>query len=79
MLGHTSMSDNECSRYSVEVATSKTIEEIHGMREIVEAFRLPDDSVDLTANDHLGMRQLSIKWMPRLSTIDRKSYFVTAS
>lgn len=86
--GRTSTEDAERSGRPVEVSTSETIEKIHDMvladrrlkvREIVEAIGISHGSVVSILNDHLGMRKLSARWVPRLLTIDHKRNRVTIS
>ena len=63
----------------VEVAIAETIEKIRNMvladrrlkmREIVEAIGISHGSVVSILKDHLGMKKLSAKSVPRLLTID---------
>ncbi|XP_011251320.1 histone-lysine N-methyltransferase SETMAR-like [Camponotus floridanus] len=49
------------------------------VREIVEATGISHGSVVSILSDHLGMRKLSARWMPRLLTIDNKRNRVTIS
>ena len=72
----------------VEVSTPETIEKIHDMvladrrlkvREIVEVIGISHGSVVSILNDHLGMRKLSARWVPRLLTVDHKRNRVTTS
>ena len=84
--GHTSTRDAESSGCPVEVATPKTIEKIHDMvlanwrlkvREIVEAIGISHGSLVLILNDHLDIRNLFTRWVPRLLTINHKHNCVT--
>ncbi|EFN71643.1 Histone-lysine N-methyltransferase SETMAR, partial [Camponotus floridanus] len=86
--GRTSTSDAERSGCPIGVTTSETTEKIHDMvfhdrrlkvREIVEATGISHGSVVSILSDHLGMRKLSARWMPRLLTIDNKRNRVTIS
>ncbi|XP_022822885.1 histone-lysine N-methyltransferase SETMAR-like [Spodoptera litura] len=86
--GRTSTEDAKRSGRPVEVSTSETAEKIHDMvladrrlkvREIVEAIGISHGSVVSILNDHLGMRKLSARWVPRLLTIDDKRKRVTIS
>jgi histone-lysine N-methyltransferase SETMAR len=86
--GRTSTADAERPGRPVEVSTPETIEKIHDMvladrrlkvREIVEAIGISHGSVVSILNDHLGMRKLSARWVPRLLTVDHKRNRVTTS
>ncbi|QQP51330.1 Mariner transposase [Caligus rogercresseyi] len=79
--GRTSTIDAERSGRPVEVATPETIQKIHDMvladrrlkvREIVEAIGISHGSVVSILKDHLAMKKLSARWVPRLLTIDHK-------
>ena len=79
--GRTSMIDVERSGRPVEVAIPETIEKIRSMvladrrlkvREIVEAIGISHGSVVSIMKDHLGMKKLSARWVPRLLTIYHK-------
>ena len=86
--GRTSTENAERSGRPVEVSTPETIKKIHDMvladrrlkvREIVEAIGISHGSVVSILSDHLGMRKLSARWVPRLLTIDHKRNRVTVS
>ncbi|QQP52895.1 Putative mariner transposase [Caligus rogercresseyi] len=86
--GRTSTIDAERSGRPVEVATPETIQKIHDMvladrrlkvREIVEAIGISHGSVVSILKDHLAMKKLSARWVPRLLTIDHKRNRVTTS
>ena len=86
--GRTSTIDAERSGRPVEVAIPETIEKIRNMvladrrlkvREIVEAIGISHGSVVSILKDHLGMKKLSARWVPRLLTIDHKRNRVTTS
>ena len=73
--GHTSTIDAERSGCPVEVAIPDTIEKISNMvladrrlksRKIVEAIGISHGSVVSIMEDHLGMKKLSTRWVPRL-------------
>ena len=77
--GRTSTIDAERSGRPVEVAIPETIEKIRNVvladrrlkaREIVEAIGISHASVVSILKDHLGMKRLSARWVPRLLTID---------
>ena len=68
--------------------TPEMIEEIHDMvmndrrlkvREIGEAVGTSIERVQKILNDHLDMRKLCARWVPRLLTIDHKHTRVTTS
>ena len=42
------------------------------VREIVEAIGISHGSVVSILKDHLGMKKLSTRWVPRMLTIDHK-------
>ncbi|CAK1588256.1 unnamed protein product [Parnassius mnemosyne] len=86
--GRTSTEDAERSGRPVEVSSPKTIKKIHDMvladqrlkvQEIVEAVGISHGSKVSILNDHLGMRKLSTRWVPRLLTVDHKRNRVTNS
>ncbi|QQP58373.1 Putative mariner transposase [Caligus rogercresseyi] len=86
--GRTSTIDAERSGRPVEVATPETIQKNHDMvladrrlkvREIVEAIGISNGSVVSILKDHLAMKKLSARWVPRLLTIDHKRNRVTTS
>ena len=74
--------DAERSGRPVEVAIPETIEKFAiwcwrldrrlKLREIVEAIGISHGSVVSILNDHLGMKKLSARWVPRLLTIDHE-------
>ena len=73
--GRTSTIDAERSGRQVEIAIPETIEKIPNMvladrrlkvRETVEAIGISQGSVALILKDHLGMKKLSARWVPRL-------------
>ncbi|CAK1604048.1 unnamed protein product [Parnassius mnemosyne] len=86
--GRKSTEDAERSGRPIEVSSPKTIKKIHDMvladrrlkvQEIVEAVGISRGSVVSILNNHLGMRKLSARWVPRLLTVDHKRNRVTTS
>ena len=86
--GRTSTIDAERSGRPVEVAIPETIEKNRNMvladrrlkvREIVEAIGISHGSVVSILKDHLCMKKLSARWVPRLLIIDHKRNCVTTS
>ena len=84
----TSTIDAERSGRPVENAIPETTETIRNMvlaerrlkvREIVEAISILHGSVVSNLKDHLGMKNLSARWVPRLLTIVHKRNRVTTS
>ena len=49
------------------------------VQEIVEAIGMSHGSENSILKDHLGMKKLSGRWVPRLLTIDHKRNRVTTS
>ena len=79
--GRTSTNDEQrCGRPS-EVTTPEIIEKIHGIvledrrvkvREIADIVRISNEWVHNILHEHLAMKKLSARWVPRLLTIDQK-------
>jgi histone-lysine N-methyltransferase SETMAR len=86
--GRTSTSDAERSGRPIEVTTPEMINKIHDMvladrrlkvREIAEAVGISNDRVHNILHEHLGMKKLSARWVPRLLTVDHMRERVTCS
>ena len=86
--GRTSTIDAERFGRPVEVAIPETIEKIRNLvladrslkvRQIVKAIGISHGSVVSILEDHLGMKNVSARWVPRLLTIDHKHNRVTTS
>ena len=78
----------DAERSGRPVAIPETIEKIRNMvladrrlkvREIIEAIGISQRAVVSILKDHLGMKKLSARWVPRLLTIDHKCNRVTTS
>ena len=85
--GHMSTSDAEHSGCPVE-ATTPEIDKIHDMvmddrrvkvREIASAMDISSERVHNILHQHLNMRKLSARWVPRLLTVDQKRNRVRCS
>ncbi|XP_014469757.1 PREDICTED: putative uncharacterized protein FLJ37770 [Dinoponera quadriceps] len=79
--GRTSTSDDPRSGRSVEVTTPEMIEKIHKIvmedrrlkvSETVEATRMSTERVRNISHEHLSIRKLCARWVPRLLTFDQK-------
>ncbi|XP_026828418.1 histone-lysine N-methyltransferase SETMAR-like [Ooceraea biroi] len=79
--GHMSTSDVECSGRPVEATTPEIIDKIHDMvmgdrrvkiREIASAMGISSERVHNILHQHLGMKKLFARWVPRLLTVDQK-------
>lgn len=86
--GRTSTTDAERSGRPNEVTTPKMVDKIHDMvlqdrrvkvREIAEIVGISDERVRNILHEHLNMKKLSARWVPRLLTIDQKRTRVTTS
>lgn len=86
--GRTSTADAERPGRPNEVTTPEIIEKIHDIvlqdrrvkvREIAEIVRISDERVRNILHEHLDMRKVSARWVPRLLTIDQKRIRVTTS
>ena len=49
------------------------------LREIAKTVKISEDSVFTIMHEHLTMRQLFSKWVPRLLTVDQKQQRVDDS
>lgn len=86
--GRTSTSDAERPGRPVEVTTPEMIAKIYDIvlndrrvkvREIVEIVGISDERVRNILHQHLDMKKLSARWVPRLLTVDQKRTRVTTS
>lgn len=86
--GRTSTKDAERSGRPVEVTTDEIVNKIHDIvledrrmkiREIAKTVNISDERVFNILHEHLGMKKLSARWVPRLLTVDQKRNRVTIS
>ena len=79
--GRTDTEDAERSGRPNEVVTPETIEKVHQivfenrkskLREIADTLKISYGSVYAILHEHLSMRKLLSKWVPRLLTVDQK-------
>lgn len=86
--GRTSVFDEPRPGRPNEVTTEENVNKIHDIvladrrlkvREIVEMTGISDERVRNILHEHLGMRKLSARWVPRLLTVDQKRNRVTTS
>ncbi|KAG5328173.1 SETMR methyltransferase, partial [Acromyrmex charruanus] len=77
--GRTSTCDTLCSGHSIEAATPEIIDKVHDIvltdrrvkvRELIEAT----GTVISILHEQLGMKKLSVRWMPRLLTVDLEMF-----
>ena len=75
------MEDDERSGRPKTATTDENIAKVHPMglddgrikvREIAEVMNMSKERVCHILNEHLGMRKLSARWVPRLLTVDQK-------
>ncbi|KAG5342012.1 GVQW3 protein, partial [Acromyrmex heyeri] len=75
--GRTSTCDTLCSGRSIEAATPEIIDKVHDIvltdrrvkvRELIEAI----GTVISILHEQLGMKKLSVRWMPRFLTVDQR-------
>ena len=75
------LGDDESSGRPKTATTDKNIAKVHQMalddrrikvREITEVMNMSKECVCHILNQHLGMRKLSARWVPRLLTVDQK-------
>ncbi|GFX83134.1 histone-lysine N-methyltransferase SETMAR [Trichonephila clavipes] len=81
--GRKSLGDNECPGRPNTANDDENIAKIHQMvlddhrikvREIAAIMNMSKERVCHILNQHLGMRKLSTRWVPRLLTLDQKRY-----
>ena len=86
--GRKTLGDDERSRRPKTVTTDENIAKVHQMvlddrrikvREIAEVMNMSKERVCHILNQHLGMRKLSARWVPRLLTVDQKRVRVNIS
>lgn len=79
--GRTSTDDAERSGRPNSAVTEENIQKVHKivlsdrklkLKEIAEAIKISEGSVFTILHEHLGMRKLCSKWVPRLLTPDQK-------
>ena len=86
--GRTDTNDEHRSGRPKEVTTQEMINKIHDIvlnnrgvkvRELEEAFNISHGTAISILHQHLHMKKLSVRWVPRLLTIDNKRKRVTTS
>lgn len=86
--GRTSTKDAERPGRPNDVTTEEMVNKIHDIvlddrrvkvREIAEIVAISNDTVIRILHDHLGMKKLSARWVPRLLTVDQKRIRVKIS
>ena len=79
LKGYTHTEDAERSGRPNEVVTPETIKKVHQivlenrklkLREIADTLKISYGSVYAILDQHLSMRKLLSKWVPRLLTVD---------
>lgn len=79
--GRTDTDDAERSARPIEVVTPKSIRKVHKivlenrkvkLREIADTLKISEDSVHTILHEHLSMRKMFSKWVPRLLTVEQK-------
>ena len=86
--GRTDTEDAERSGSTNEVLTPETIKKVHQivsenrklkLREIADTLKISYGSVYAILHEHLSIRKLLSKWVPRLFTVDQKRQCVVDS
>lgn len=86
--GRTSTTDAERPGRPIEVTTEEMVTKIHDIvledrrvkvREIAKKVSISNERVFNILHEHLGMKKLSARWVPRLLTVDQKRNRVTIS
>ncbi|UYV62056.1 hypothetical protein LAZ67_1007664 [Cordylochernes scorpioides] len=81
-LGRISTEDEHRPGRPVESVTQENIDKIHDLvmldrimtvRKIEETLGIPKTTVDRILREHLGLRKLSARWVPKLLTPDQKA------
>ena len=76
-----SLGDDERSGRPKTASTDENISKVHQIvlndrrikvREVAEIMNMSKECVYHILNQHLGMRNLSARWVPRLLTVDQK-------
>ena len=84
----TDTEDAERSGWPIEVVTPETIKKVHlivfgnrklTLREIADKLKISHGNVYAILHEHLSMRKLLSKWVPRLLTVDQKRQRVVDS
>lgn len=83
--GRTSTNDSERSGRPKEVTIPKYIKQIHKMvlndrrlkvREIADSLNMSEERARYILHEHLQMKKLAAKWVPRFLTVDQKQHRV---
>lgn len=82
--GRTSTNDSERSGRPAEEMVNKIHDIVLAdrhvkVKEIAEMIRISDERIRNILHEHSGMRKLSMRWVPRLLTVDQKRNRVTTS
>ena len=86
--GRTSTSDAERSGRPKEVTTEEMVNKVHDividdpkikLREIVEMTNISYERVQNILHQHLDMKKLTARWVPRVLTVDQKRFRVRDS
>ena len=86
--GRTSTNDAERSGRPNETVIPENIKKIHKLvmndrklkvHELADIVKISDGSVFTILHEHLGMRKLHAKWVPRELTVDQKQQRIDAS
>lgn len=86
--GRTNTTDAERSGRPAEITTEEMINKIHDIvledrrvkiSEIAKKVNISNERVFNILHEHLGMKKLSARWVPRLLTVDQKRTRVTIS
>ncbi|UYV60609.1 hypothetical protein LAZ67_1001652 [Cordylochernes scorpioides] len=81
-LGRISTEDGHGARRPVKSVTQENIEKIHDLvmldrgmtvRQIEETLGIPKTTVERIMREHLGLRKLSARWVPKPLTPDQKA------
>ena len=81
--GRTSTNDAERSGRPNEAVIPENIKKIHKLvmndrklkvHELADIVKISDGSVFTILHEHLGMRKLCAKWVPREHTVDQKQH-----
>ena len=79
--GRKSLGDDERSGRPKTATTDENVAMVHQMvlddrrikvKEIAEVMNMPKERVCHILNQHSGMRKLSVRWVPRLLTVNQK-------
>ena len=75
--GRTNTDDAERSGWPNSAVVPENIKKVHKM--IVDIFKISKGSVFTILHEHLSMRKLCSKWVPRLLTVDQRQQCVDDS